>query len=342
VTLHTPHQGSEVADVAVNVHNRIIAIRDDPNNRDNTTLRLYLNALDTLVNNAWIPELRPSSTFLANLRAGETTALDVNIPIHTFGGTNPRLLSVFCSMFDAMSVVPQWHWPPFHWRTNQVNLVNLLDGTDVANICPEERAGGDVLVTDVRSHLPIEAGHHTNPVNHANALNHAGIQGQIRDVLATMRSNASFVTQNIPPSMVKSSTYRVSITMRNTGTSTWISGVNCPFRLGSQNPQDNAVWGISRVDVPGRVAPGATATFSFDVTAPATTGIYHFQWRMLQENVEWFGAATQDIQVLVTPVAAVSGVSITPPSLSSGSFMTILVNLGAAAPAGGVSVSIAT
>jgi len=172
-------------------------------------------------------------------------------------------------------------------------------------------------------------------------LNHAGIQSQVRDVLATMRSNASFVSQNVPGNVLKGSTYTVSITMKNTGLSTWVSGVNCPFRLGSQNPQDNSVWGINRKDVPPeRVAPGATVTFTFDVTAPATPGTYHFQWRMLQENVEWFGAVTPDVQVNVQQAAAVSGIAITPSSLGAGSFMTVQVNVASPAPAGGATVTL--
>ena len=44
----------------------------------------------------------------------------------------------------------------------------------------------------------------------------------------------------------------------------------------------------------GRTRPrasGSQVTFNFNITAPANVGYYHFQWRMLQENVEWFGSA---------------------------------------------------
>jgi pimeloyl-ACP methyl ester carboxylesterase len=341
VTLHTPHTGSEVAEFANSVHNVITGIRNDPFNPIHMVVPAsVLDFVDAQVMNPCTAELRPSSTFLANLRASEQTPLRVAIPIHTFGGTNPCLLKVFFSIFEYMSAVPQWHWPPFHWTTAQVERMNILEGTPASLICPEERAGGDVLVTDARSHLPGEVSHHTNGVNHANALNNAAVQHQLRSVLATMRSNASCVAYSIPPSMIKGTTYPVSITMKNTGTSTWISGVNCPFRLGAQSEQDH--WGINRKEMPGTVAPGGTATFEFNVTAPSTAGTYNFQCRMLQENVEWFGAATPNIQVLVTPAATVSGLSVTPISLTSGSSMTIEVTLASAAPAGGVSVMLAS
>jgi YD repeat-containing protein len=46
------------------------------------------------------------------------------------------------------------------------------------------------------------------------------------------------------------------------------------------------------------VLPGQSFTFSFNMTAPATPGSYTTDWRMLQENVEWFGS-TLTMQVSV-------------------------------------------
>ncbi|MFZ3555057.1 C1 family peptidase [Streptomyces sp. BH055] len=100
--------------------------------------------------------------------------------------------------------------------------------------------------------------------------------------------DALFVTQSLPITMVRGQGYDVSVTMCNVGTETWTAAG--AFRLGSQSPQDNTVWGLGRVELPGPVAPGEHVTFPFHVTAPATTGVTHFQWRMLREGVEWFGA----------------------------------------------------
>src|SRR5260370_16624216 len=89
--------------------------------------------------------------------------------------------------------------------------------------------------------------------------------------------------------------------MQNNGATTWTwSGANS-FRLGSQNPQDNTGWGTARVDLQGDVAPGAAATFDFDITAPPTPGTYNFQWRMVQEMVNWFGDSTPNIPADVQP-----------------------------------------
>jgi RHS repeat-associated protein len=88
-------------------------------------------------------------------------------------------------------------------------------------------------------------------------------------------------------------------------TARWTAG--SLYRLGSQNPQDNTTWGLLRVELPNSVAPGASVTFSFNVTAPATVGTYNFQWRMVQDNVEWFGAYTTNAAVSVqgAPIANV-------------------------------------
>jgi hypothetical protein len=342
VTVHTPHQGSQVADFAAQVHKAVQEAR--PIGPFAPLLQLLLDQVDAQVTNPAIGEMSPTGPFLTNLRASEATPLPVPIPIHTFGGTNPRLLNAWPCFFDALSAVPQWNWPPFHWTTVQLpeSVVHVLDGTPASLICPEERAGGDVLVTDTRSHLPVEASHHTNAVHHAAALWDPTIQTQVRDILRTMVSQATFVSQSLPQTMSVGATYPVSITMLNTGTSTWMPGGSYPFRLGTQNPQDNLSWGVNRRDVPDPVPPGSQVTFNFNVTAPANVGYYHFQWRMLQENVEWFGGATPDYLISVgqatTPI--VSSLTVSPASVASGRTVAITVTLSAPAPAPGLPVTL--
>ncbi|QQP98573.1 RHS repeat domain-containing protein [Lysobacter enzymogenes] len=110
-------------------------------------------------------------------------------------------------------------------------------------------------------------------------------------------ANAGFVDQAVPAVMSAGATYSVTVRMLNTGSSVWRVGEL--HRLGSQNPRDNWNWGRGRADMTSDVAPGAVATFNFDVVAPATPGTYDFQWQMLQEGVQWFGAATTNLAILV-------------------------------------------
>jgi hypothetical protein len=56
--------------------------------------------------------------------------------------------------------------------------------------------------------------------------------------------------------------------------------------------------------VTGNVVTGQTATFDFDVVAPEMPGTYDFQWKMVDDDVAWFGAPTPKLQVVVTPALA--------------------------------------
>jgi len=133
--------------------------------------------------------------------------------------------------------------------------------------------------------------------------NHLGLNCffHLDDYRAVMPWQRSvFLGQTPPPSPVLAGhSSPVSITMKNTGITTWTSGGSNPQRLGSQNPQDNTVWGVGRVDVPHLVPPGASVVFNFTVTAPLTPGVRPFQWRMVQEGITWFGDLTPEIDELV-------------------------------------------
>lgn len=108
------------------------------------------------------------------------------------------------------------------------------------------------------------------------------------------------VGQSVPASpLVAGRFYPVSITMRNTGITTWTAAGSNPQRLGSQDPQDNLVWGLNRVNVPQLVPPGNSVVFNFNITAPSSPGTRPFQWRMVQELITWFGDFTPEIDYAV-------------------------------------------
>jgi hypothetical protein len=51
--------------------------------------------------------------------------------------------------------------------------------------------------------------------------------------------------------------------------------------------------------MPRDVFPGEGVIFTFQVTAPLKTGNTNFQWRMVQDGVEWFGATTPNVIISV-------------------------------------------
>jgi len=113
-------------------------------------------------------------------------------------------------------------------------------------------------------------------------------------------NGALFVSQSMPATLQRGEKRSVSITMKNTGTTTWTQAGE--YKLGTQNPPDNILWtGSTRVYLSPTEAikPGESKTFAFDITAPNTPGAYNFQWRMVQDGVEWFGANTLNAKITV-------------------------------------------
>jgi hypothetical protein len=102
-------------------------------------------------------------------------------------------------------------------------------------------------------------------------------------------NDASIVSYNVPSSVTVGQSFAVSITMKNTGNTTW-KVVTTGNREGDYNlgAYDNT-WGWARQSVGSDIAPGSNKTFSWTATAPSTPGTYSFAWRMVDEWVEWFG-----------------------------------------------------
>jgi uncharacterized membrane protein len=124
-------------------------------------------------------------------------------------------------------------------------------------------------------------------------------------VSASPIDNAAFVSQSVPTTMTVLQTASVTVTMNNTGTTTWTAGT---YFLGSQNPQGNTTWGPSQVGLASSVAPGGSVTLTFNITAPSVAGTYNFQWQMKQGSSN-FGALSPNVAVIV---------STTPPSNNAG------------------------
>ncbi|KFE61989.1 trypsin-like serine protease [Hyalangium minutum] len=113
---------------------------------------------------------------------------------------------------------------------------------------------------------------------------------------------ATFVSQSVPTEVQAGQPFTVSITLRNSGAAAWTS--DREYRLGSQSPQDNNSWGAGGrvgLDLYDLIAPGGTKTFQFTAVAPNLdyTSTIAFQWRMLRENVEWFGDYTPQVFITV-------------------------------------------
>jgi hypothetical protein len=89
-------------------------------------------------------------------------------------------------------------------------------------------------------------------------------------------NGATMVSLTAPGTVAVGQVFQASVVMNNSGTKLWASGGATPHNLGSQSPQDNSTWGFGRIALPfSPVNPGQNATFTFNATAPATSGYHH-------------------------------------------------------------------
>jgi len=115
--------------------------------------------------------------------------------------------------------------------------------------------------------------------------------------------DAAVAAVNIPASAAAGDTISVSVTMLNTGDTTWVEPVDHlgGTRLGSLN-ENALIWvpgaagGYSnsqtdqRLYVPAPVSAGQEVTFSFQIQVPSNPGNFEFAARMVHDGVAWFGS----------------------------------------------------
>jgi len=104
--------------------------------------------------------------------------------------------------------------------------------------------------------------------------------------------DAQYVSQSgIPTTIVHSTTFTPTITMKNLGTATWDNTYSL-VSIGSNN------FGVTSITA-ASTAQNANDAFSTTFTAPATPGTYTFQMRM-QHGTTKFGQVTVKVTITVT------------------------------------------
>ncbi|MBL8918254.1 MAG: hypothetical protein JNJ54_05300 [Myxococcaceae bacterium] len=126
--------------------------------------------------------------------------------------------------------------------------------------------------------------------------------------------DAVIVDSRFPATLEPGERAAVSVTVRNTGSTTWTAGAD--FKLGAVGDEDPLYRSDVRVFLSEgvRVAKGATVRFEFELDAPAAPGRYDTDWQMVQEHVRWFGAAVKR----TVEVKSGAGPSPTPPPTPGG------------------------
>lgn len=101
--------------------------------------------------------------------------------------------------------------------------------------------------------------------------------------------DAEIVRSTLPSTLACGESTTATVTVRNVGTAVWTRASG--FKLGAVDDSDPFVGPDPRVWLGDgdSVPPGATWTFTLDMTAPDEAGSYITDWRMVHEAVRWFG-----------------------------------------------------
>jgi len=111
--------------------------------------------------------------------------------------------------------------------------------------------------------------------------------------------DSQFVSQSVPSALQPGQTFFATLRWMNTGVQAWDPASG--FKIASQNPPNNRTWGGDTVGgVTSRTDAGGQLTLVFQATAPASNGIYNFQWQPWQPGVNFFGQMSANVQITVT------------------------------------------
>ena len=95
-------------------------------------------------------------------------------------------------------------------------------------------------------------------------------------------NNSAPIDWTIPTTVDSGKNFYVTLVVKNTGNTTWRVGKH---KLGDYS--NTGTFGPYRIDLLNNVAPGQQYAFNFQCTMPNQTAL--FEYRMLEEGVEWFG-----------------------------------------------------
>jgi hypothetical protein len=174
---------------------------------------------------------------------------------------------------------------------------------------------------------------------------------------ARAADGASIDSGSVPASLAAGATSQVSITVRNTGTTTWPA--QSAYRLATTSSNTNGVEFVSyacggymnsvvdgRVYTCSSVAPGQSHTYVFTIRMPAgASGSRQLALQMVREGVAFFGASRSwTVSVAgALPDVVVDSVTVAPASPAAGqavTFSAVVRNAGNAATPAGVVIGV--
>ncbi|MCD9025792.1 malectin domain-containing carbohydrate-binding protein [Cohnella silvisoli] len=163
----------------------------------------------------------------------------------------------------------------------------------------------------------------------------------IRQAKHNQANDAIVLSVDVPDVMVSGQDYDVSVTARNVGSNTWSETTSDRFGAGLSNQfiwknlnggySNNVTDQRVRLSAGESVAPQATKTYKFTVTAPttSTTNSYTLGTRMVRDGVTWMGTEyTRKVTVVPATGDQAIVTSVTVPStLAEGATGTVSITV---------------
>lgn len=194
------------------------------------------------------------------------------------------------------------------WRVVSPGISNeftlLTTGSGGA---PNSTATGGSSSAKTLAYTPLIAGRYDFHTNGQDSLGASSLGASITLYAYGDVNNAEVISQTVNGTAASTTAvdvnanFSVAIVMRNSGTKPWNSDAT-PHRLGAVG--EVTTWGMTRISLPVTVAapfpqPGSDVTFSFTATAPSVSGVYNFQWQMVEDGIQWFGAMAPQVTITV-------------------------------------------
>lgn len=160
------------------------------------------------------------------------------------------------------------------WSSSNNSVANVSSTGNVVAVSP-----GKAIIT-VKCTYP-----------NSNATATCGVK--VKDV-----NDSLFISDTIPDKMTVGKTYRVSITLKNTGITNWVAttlgGIGNYCLATDVNNNSNGplfLNGANRVVFTSgtSISPNSITTVAFQMEAPTTAGTYELNFKMLKEQATWFG-----------------------------------------------------
>jgi hypothetical protein len=141
--------------------------------------------------------------------------------------------------------------------------------------------------------------------------------------------DSQFVSQTYVSTVQAGQQISAILKWLNTGSQFWdgLAGV----KLVSQNPPNNVTWGVSNRPVSGLTLKGEQLEVRLTAVAPVVAGTYSFQWQLSQEGRGFFGEASTNLTIVVTPGPPIIDSS-TPPQAFVGSAFSYQLSAGGGTP----------